>query len=80
MDDSRTLESNADLARLPRGAWNRISCLCQALFYVLRNFHEPRAVAQSTAGGGSGSLDVVRVRASPARTYNHHSVFGCERS
>ena len=80
VDGLRTLDSDADLARLPGGARNRISCLCQALFYVLRNFHAPRAVAQSTAGGGSDSLGVGRVRASPTRTYNHHSVFGCERS
>ena len=79
-DDLRTLESGVNLARLQGGARNRASCLCQVLFYVLRNFHEPGAVAQSSAGSGTGSLGVAGVLPTPARTYTRHSESGCERN
>ena len=80
-DDLRTLESGVNLAPDSRaGARNRASCLCQVLFYVLRNFHEPGAVAQSSAGSGTGSLGVAGVLPTPARTYTRHSESGCERN
>ena len=64
-DDLRTLESAVNLARLQGGTRNRASCLCLVLFYVLRKFHEPRAVAQSTAGGGSGLYGAGRCTGRP---------------
>ena len=79
-DDLRALESGINLARLQGGARNRASCLSQVLFYVLRNFHEPGAVAQSSAGSGTSSRGVAGVLPAPARTYTRHSESGCERN
>ena len=59
---------------------NRTSCPIQAVFYVPRKFHEPRAVAQSIAGDGSGLYGAGSVRADSVRTYNRHSESGWERN
>ena len=77
-DDLQTLASDLDRARLLGSTGNRAFYLCQALFYVLRNFHAPGPVALPTAGSGMGSLGGAGVQATLTPTFSRHSGFGCE--